>query len=472
VDGRVSSLLAGYRFHDALRAIEDGERVAPEVLAAILTEVGRVDDALQLMLEVAARQPVSRRFLSQLLAISLHVEMDPAERARLHRTIGGSLGDAESVAGRPLPGRRIRLGYLSGAFCSNPEIYFLLPVLRAHDRAGFEVIAYAANAAEDEDTAEVRGLVERFVSIAAMSDEEAVEQIRRDAVDILVDCSGHFGGARPGVFARRAAPLQISYPIYPSTTGLAAVDHRIADLWTDPPESAAMYVERLTYLHHGCFVYEPPLAPSTPVLPRDRNGFVTFGVFARPAKWTTSMLKRYAQIVAATRDSRILFHHVFNGRREVEAGFRAPVEAVFAEAGVQPHRLRFHGQVSLEEHFSLLASTDLCLDTYPYHGMTTTCKCLWMGVPVVTLAGPSHVSRVGVSILSRLGMESWIAQSPEDFEEIAIRAAQDPGLAELRASLRERMRASPLLDAVGYTRELESCIRLALGKMQRGNNLH
>lgn len=386
---------------------------------------------------------------------------------RAQRTAPGSL---------PPPHDRIRVGYLSANFCANPESLFTLPIIQHHDRRQFDVFCYTNALVSDHYTLRFQRQADHWRDISRLSDADAAALIRRDEIEILVDLSGHWMRGRLPVFALRPAPIQISFPTYPATSGLLAMDYRIADHWTDPPGlTEHLHSEKLIRLNrcYCCYNIPRPL-PRVRRLPALDRGYVTFGSFHRMQKLSSELLRLWAVVLHRVPRSRLLFHHEFAEGRGVAPVFRERVVETFARLGVAASRLRFVGLRHHRAHLDLIGSVDIALDAYPYHGMTITCDCFTMGVPVVTLAGRSHVSRVGVSLLTAMELPDWIAESPERYIEIAVRGAGDVGaLARLRRSLRRRMRQSPLTDAPGYLKALEEeygrCRREALGAFGSGS---
>ena len=292
-----------------------------------------------------------------------------------------------------------------------------------------------------------------------MPDAEAAELIRADEIDILVDLAGHTNGNRLTVFARKPAPVQATYLGYPGTSGLSAMDYRITDALADPPGmTEAHHSEQLIRLPACAWCY----GPDTEILPAESpaalRGCVTFGSFNNLAKVNERMLGTWARILEVVPGSRLLLKSAgflsMDARKRVSA-------ALLSKAGISEERLDIRGpEDNHESHLALYREIDIALDTFPYHGTTTTCEALWMGVPVVTLAGRSHVSRVGVSLLSNAGLPELVAESEEDYVRIAVELAGNAQrLANDRANLRDQMRASRLLDAPAFSRAIEGAFR-------------
>jgi predicted O-linked N-acetylglucosamine transferase (SPINDLY family) len=357
------------------------------------------------------------------------------------------------------PSRRLRIGYISPDFVNHAVAYFFAPVLEAQDRENFETFCYSDAAVPDETTRRLRGAAAHWRDIAGWSDERVASLIARDSVDILVDLAGHTARNRLLVFARRAAPVQVTWLGYPNTTGLETMDFRLTDAITDPPgRTEAFHAEELARLPETFCCYGPP-SSSPPVgpLPALASGQVTFGCCNNLAKINASVIELWSRILRGIPASRL----ILESRGLADPETAAEVRRDFAARGVEPERVDFDGaSLSVARHLARYHRIDIALDPFPYNGVTTSCEALWMGVPIVTLAGATHVARVGASLLTHLGAPEWAADSPDDYAAIAARLARDlPGLAEIRRSLRERMRHSPLCDAPRFTRHLEAAFR-------------
>jgi predicted O-linked N-acetylglucosamine transferase (SPINDLY family) len=399
------------------------------------------------------------------LAITCNYRSDwsPEQVRDAHIEIFRSFGPpADDHANEPDPHRRLRVGYYCAEFRFGPPAFFLPPMLKCHNRDQFEVFCYSSTNKPDEYTAKLSAMADHWRDLREMDDSQAAEQIRADQIDVLVDRTGHFEHGRPSLFALGAAPVQVSLPGYPATTGVPGMGYRITDAYADPPGMTEhLHTETLFRLPNCFACYAPPeRAPDVTPLPTLRNGYVTFGCFQKREKITGAAIALWSEILAAVPGSRLTFHHLFSGIQEVPREFRRAIEAVFRKRGVEADRLSWTGGQPLHEHLESVASADIALDTYPYNGMTTTCECLWMGVPVLTRAGRAHVSRVGVSYLSNVGLFDWIAASDREYVDLAVRHAVNlPALEKTRRNLRSAMRASPLTDAPSFTANLESAFR-------------
>jgi predicted O-linked N-acetylglucosamine transferase (SPINDLY family) len=365
----------------------------------------------------------------------------------------------------PNPHRKLRLAYLCAEFRQSPAYHVVPPLIEGHDRDHFEIYCYHLSEASDEITDEYRRSADHWRDVAACDPDQIKERILRDRIDVLVERSGHI--SRPlgiEVCQRRAAPVQVAHLNYPCTTGCREIDYLVSDRWTSPDEGrfSAQYSERIVYrVPSGCLVYRPQYdAPGVSPLPARRNGYVTFGLFQRPAKVNDGVWDAISTILKSTPGSRLLVQH---GDRELaEPGSVASrrVLRALGRRGVAASRVEFVGAKDKCDYPGTIAEADIALDSFPYSGEITTCTCLWMGVPVVTLAGDRHSSRVSGSILSRIGLEDWVAASIEDYIVIATaKAAGLPALAKLRSGLRQRMSESSVCRPEIVVRELEEGYR-------------
>lgn len=356
------------------------------------------------------------------------------------------------------PERRLRIGYVSPDFRDHVVGHNLLPLFQHRSHDTFEVFAYASVPQPDAMTARFRAAVDHWREVTAASDAQLAALIRQDRIDVLVDLSLHTAKNRLLVFARKPAPLQLSFAGYPGGTGLQAIDYHLTDPQLEPPGSApAATYDRPFPLPQTFWCYEglAALAPTDPVneLPASKRPHVTFGCLNNFVKLTPATLELWARVLRAVPTARL---HLL-----APAGTaRDRVHAALERAGVVRDRVTFTERRTRADYFALYREVDLGLDTFPYHGHTTSLDAYWMGVPVVTLVGLTPVSRAGLSQLTNLGLEELAAHTPDDFVRIATELAADlPRLAALRAGLRERLRRSPLMDGVGFARNVENTCR-------------
>ena len=354
------------------------------------------------------------------------------------------------------PDRRLRIGYVSPNFRNHAAAYFFEPVLACHDAQRFQVYCYSDVIQADAYTARLQRYGAEWRECARLADDALAQRIRQDQIDILVDLTGHTERNRLLVFARKPAPVQVTWNGYANTTGMSAMDYRITDVLADPPGMTEhLHSETLLRMPDTYMVFRPP-DDSPPVndLPAARSGRVTFGSFNAVSKITPQVVHAWSRILLSVPGARLVMATVPAGRTHDR------MVAMFAANGVDPSRVELCARLPFADFLALHHRADIALDTFPFNGTTTTCHSLWMGLPVVTLAGVSHVARVGVSMLTNIGLTGMIANSVEEYVSIAIGLAQDPArLNTLRRGLRDRMLSSPLTDARRFTRHLEDRLR-------------
>ena len=458
------------RLGDAEIAIAQGLLLEPDAvrlnynLANLLHFQGRSSEAVAAYRSTLRLDP-EHLDARQNLLFALHYSSQFSDR----QIFAEHLRAARRRAFRPLPARRpdrpprppggrIRIGYLSPDFRSHAVASFIEPILSHHDRERFEVFCYANVYRPDQTTARLQRLSDQWRDICGVGDEQAAGMIARDGIDILVDLAGHTSGNRLPLFARRPAPLQLTWIGYPDSTGLPQMDYRVTDRLADPPGRSERYhSERLIRLPSSFCCYLPPQdAPEVAPPPFSSTGRITFGSFNNLAKVTPEVIELWSRVLHAVPGSGLLL----KGRPLVDPRVHDRVLASFRSAGVEPGRVELHGgEATTRAHLAHYNRVDIALDTFPYNGTTTTCEALWMGVPVLTLAGIRHASRTGVSILENCGLGELVASSPEQYLRIAAELAGDAGrLLRFRAGARERLLGSALLDGAGATRELEGAL--------------
>jgi predicted O-linked N-acetylglucosamine transferase (SPINDLY family) len=442
------------------RAIEldAGIPQAHNNLGTLLAEVGEVNGAIasfRRALELAPER--ASNWSNLLLALNWSERVPPAEFATEHRSFGRYFGERirplAPIPPRPLAGRRLKVGYVSSDFCSHAAALFIEPLLAGHDRSRFEIYAFHHSKSDDEVTARIEALMEHFIRVAGMSDEDLAQRICDEAIDILVDLNGHTAGNRLPLFMLKPAPIQVTWLGYLATTGLATMDYRLTDARADPPGmTEALHTEMLWRLPDTLWCYLPyAFAPEAGPLPAQRNAYVTFASLSNPAKLSHSLLEAWARILRAVPDSRLTLMRSGLSERDEE------IERFFARRGIAGDRVMQLERQSTLDYLGLYRGIDIALDTWPCAGATTTCDALWMGVPVVTLAGERSFSRSGASILPSVGLPELATEDFEAYVATAVTFAQDPSrLAALRASLRQRMRDSPLTDAGRFAAAVES----------------
>lgn len=357
------------------------------------------------------------------------------------------------------PERRLRIGYVSPDFRKHSVSYFVEPLLRFHDSQKVETFAYYGSPFSDEVTAKLKPLFNHWCEASSMNDEQFGKQVRTDQIDILVDLAGYTAHSRLLAFTQKLAPLQMSWLGYPNTTGLSCIDFRISDGEADPiGMTDNIHTETLLRLADGFLCFQPPeSSPEIAALPYQRNGYITFGSFNNFGKITEEVLEVWADILLAVPDSHLLLK--FAGLDESRQ--QKKVTQLFISKGISKNRLELLGTDTTQyEHMERYSAMDIGLDPFPYNGTTTTCEALWMGVPVITLAGDSHRSRVGVSLLTRVKLEQHITHSKKEYIDCCVSLAQQSEvLTRLRANLRDLMLASPLTNGRNFAGQLEQTYR-------------
>lgn len=454
------------------RALQLGHEDPAELLnrlATIQVYLGETSKALNTFEQAVERATnvEKQRLYGQNLIFSMHYPagVAPEALAEAHRAWGERYGSIESnhlFQNQPLAEKRLRVGYVSPDFRMNAVCFFIQPVLKYHDPTNIEVYCYANVTKPDVVTRQLQQeLAVQWRDISGLNDTQACELIRNDGIDILVDLAGHGGGNRLPLFALRPAPVQMTWIGYPDTTGLPAIDYRITDSLSDPPGmTEQLHTERLLRLP-GCFLCYNPGAefPRTAPGPVTANGSITFGSMSNFSKITPQLMAIWAAILTRVPGSRLVLRYRGQERERIAAELGRQLE----QAGITANRLTVLGHASsvieqLEGYYQM----DIALDTFPYNGTTTTCEAFWMGVPVVTLAGRNHVSRVGVSLLSAVGLSQFVAETPEQYIEKAVALAMNrPLLEALRGSLRQIVAASPLCDHRRFTAQVEEAYRSA-----------
>ena len=361
-----------------------------------------------------------------------------------------ALSNAATNAQRPL-----RIGYISSDFRHHAVSHFIEPVLAAHDKNKFQLFAYYHHTVVDDMTKRIQSHVTHWRSLVGKSDADIAALIRADGIDILIDLAGHTATNRLPMFARKPAPLQVTWLGYPNTTGLSTMDYRITDAFADPPGMTdAFHTEKLHRMPETFSCYSAPNdAPTVAPLQAKRTGRVTFGSFNNFAKITAEVITVWSNIL-----KRIPTATLFLKYKDLESvPMTQYIHHQFMTRGVLVSQLRIQGDdASHVEHMARYNNIDIALDPFPYNGTTTTLDALWMGVPVITLAGASHVGRVGVSQMSNLGLQELIAKNQDDYVNIAVELAGNiEKLSALRNGMRERMLASPLMNVERFTRNLE-----------------
>jgi len=487
-------LLETSRLDEAIECYRKAIALRPDYADALnnlgnaLKTSGRVDAALDAYRRAASLSADSRVAGNLLYFLHFHPTFGPREIYDAHLAWNDRFAAQVprlSHANDRDPDRRLRIGYVSPDLRENPVGRFMLPLMRQHDHTSFEIHCYTDTITSDPLAEALRSHAAAWHVTAGLSDEQLAERIRADGIDVLVDLTMHLKGSRLMAFARKPAPVQITYLAYCSTTGLAAMDYRFTDSRLDPQKSPTVYTEQSIRLrNYWCYAPldspsrtsassvesyagPPPLrSPGVPgegvvsehlahpgPSPAETVGHVAFGCLNSFSKTNPPLLAMWAKILVSVPGSRLILH-------ADEGSHRRETLDLFARHGVDASRIAFNGFQPMDRYLAQYQQIDIALDPFPYAGGTTTCDALWMGVPVVSRTGSTAVSRGGASLLSNVGLSDLVADSEAAYVRIAIELASDrERLAELRRTLRPRMQASPLMDEVGFARDVETQYR-------------
>jgi predicted O-linked N-acetylglucosamine transferase (SPINDLY family) len=452
---------------EALRALP----VTPiylNTLASVLSNMGRHEEAYDLLMEALNLEPGAIRVRANLLFL-LNIIPDVSRERMIaehidwgnrHASFGMATENSWLSKGKLATSRgseRIRIGYVSGDFCSHPVGRIISGVLRCHDRKSVEVFCYDNGSDNDEIKTMLQKRAEHWVDVESMNDDDLAAQIRSDGIQVLVDLSGHTRKHRLQLFGQKPAPVQATWLGYLNTTGVKRIDWRITDTRADPPpQSQQWHVERLWYLPDCPWVWEPlpNCSPDVSEMPCNRHGYITYGSFNTFRKINDVVIAAWAKLLCEVPNARLRVYGAPGGRAVDR------VYDLFEFHGVSSSRVDLFASVEYQRYLLAYGDVDISLDPFPYNGGATTCESLWMGVPVVTLAGSGGFARSGASIAGAVGLPELVAESVHDYIDIAIRLARDrERLAILRKSLRQKVLSSPLADVTGFTRNLENAYR-------------
>lgn len=441
--GRLDEAASWYR---SILQIQPNYAGALANLGAALMSLGRLDEAVACSRQALQINPKQAALHSNLLYfLSLSASMDPQSLFLEHVRFGEQFEPAlrahwpAHTQSRD-PERRLQVGFVSADFYNHAVATFIEPVIaQLSCDPRLSLHAYYNNFVNDKVTARLRGHFTHWNPIVGLSDAALAEKIHADGIDILIDLSGHTGENRLLVFARKPAPVQASWIGYPNTTGLSAMDYYLADRFVLPPgQFDGQFTEKIVCLPANSPFRPYVGAPPVNVLPALGNGYVTFGSFNRPNKLSRENIALWSRLLRALPDSRMLLGGMY------EVGCTDTLIGWFAEEGIARSRLDFHLRSDLEHYLALHHQVDICLDTFPYNGGTTTHHALWMGVPTLTLVGESVPCRVGLAILSQVGLQDFAVQDAEEFVARGLYWSKHlDALDTLRSGLREQLNQSP-----------------------------
>lgn len=432
-------------------------------LAILKMEMGEAEDSIDLYRQAVEIDPRYKGARSNMLFYMNYVDKFSAKDlfethmqwAPYHSAI--KVDGSDYFANDLDPERKLRIGYISADFYGHAVSYFIQAALEFHDKGKFHVTCYAHVSTPDVITERLQGFADKFRYIHQLKDHEVVDLIQSDEIDILVELSGHTAGNRLTAVSMRPAPIQVTWIGYPNTTGVAEVDYRFVDEITDPPGLAdETHSEKLWRLPRSFTCYTPSSnAPVADAPPAVENGYITFASCNNAAKLSDQSIKVWADVLKAVPNSKLSL----KSASFVDQGTQRRFADRFQAHGIPEDRLEMRGRIA-SNHMLYFNDVDIGLDPFPYNGTTTSCETLWMGVPIITLTGERHASRVTASLLHQVGLGDLAADSTEDYVRIATELANDlERLKDIKTTLRETMRVSPLCDGTAHTEEVERAFR-------------
>lgn len=466
-----NALRAMHRSDEARSAFEEAIRLAPDdarghfnlallcsVVADFATARAELQEVMRLQPDLVAKVLDAESFI--LFASGLRGETDVETLASEHFRVGSAIAKASAPAydrwlNSSDPLRKLRVGYVSADFGPHPVALFLGPTLERHDRALFDIYCYS-NASAGTPAGAVFRRLSSWREIATLSDRECSELVRADAIDILVDLSGHSEGNRLGVFAQHPAPVQATWLGYLNTTGLAAMDYRLCDWQTDPEGlTERLHTEELVRLPGSQWCYEPWAEAPAAIVPRSNSGgAIVFGSFNQSAKISDGCLDLWSQVLRRVPNSRLLIMDVRDEHT------RSGILERLSRRGIHADRVEIRGRAPIADYYRAIGSVDIALDTWPHNGATTTLDALWMGTPLIALRGDRGIARSSASILRTLGATELIADSAERYVELNVQLALDlERRAALRRELRPGLARSALMDMNTFVADLEAAYR-------------
>ena len=432
--------------------------IAWDSLGSALVASRLFEEAIEAYRQSLRIDPTNARGHSNLLLTLNYMEdLTPQQVYEEHRAWGEKHGNGsiKRLSIVEIESRPVRVGYISPDFREHSVAYFIQPLIKEHDKEKFEIYCYSSVSCGDETTDRIKSMVAHWRDISNQSTVITASQIRNDKIDILVDLSGHTAQNHLKVFAEKPAPIQVTWLGYPNTTGLQAVDYRIVDDITDPERYDIYCTEKLIRIPECFICYKPPdLEVDLGMLPCERNGYVTFGSFNNLSKISNNILGAWSDILRKIPESRL----ILKNRSLTNKSTKAEFHQYFMNQGVAEERLILMGATtSIYEHLELYNRIDIAVDTYPYNGTTTTCEALWMGVPVITLLGNRHASRVSASLLRNVGLNDLVAKDRIEYVSIACSLAENISyLRELHLDLRQRLLNSPLCNQRQFAKNIET----------------
>ena len=465
------------RADEALLALVKAVQLDPNLadahnnLGNVYKDLAQMDAACDEYVKAIALRPQMSTFHSNLVyAMWFCQGCDPRQVLAESQKWAAFIADPLTRASAPhnndrSPNRRIKVGYLSADFRDHPVGRLISPLLSNHDKSKFEVILFSCVARPDPLSAKIYGWADRVLNTRDLSDDALAALVRQEKIDIFIDLTLHMGGSKMPVFARKPAPVQITYLAYCATTGMRAMDYCISDKNLDPPPAGSAALDTPSPFHSetvlrtpGCYwcYTASPEAPPVNALPAIHRGHATFGSLNSFTKLNPGVIQVWTQLMRNLPTSKMLLVVPGGPARQQE------VAKIFADQGVTPDRLMMVGILPFAHYFQLFHQVDVALDPFPYNGGTTTMDALYMGVPLVTLAGGWATARAGVTLLKTVGKPEWIAETTEQYIQIVTDLVSDlPKLAQTRQNLRNQMATSPLMDGKHFAADLEATFQRA-----------
>ena len=444
--------------------------IAPNSMPAIanlgntIFDTGDVTEALKYYKKGAEMQPNNADVASNFI-LSLHYdELSTRDELFAMAKKWAEKFMPESLAKKTHPNtkepeRKLRIGYVSADFKAHPVGFYLEGVFENHDKNNFEIYCYANQMHSDKITQKIAKAADKWFVISEMPDEHVIKLIENDKIDILIDMGGFSANNRLSVFARKPAPVQMTWIGYFDTTGMKAMDYIVSDKFLIPEGQEKYYVEKPLRLPNCYVTMRPPQFDITVgELPAKTNGYITFASFNNSRKLNKAVVELWAEILNKVPNSKLLL----KSKAFVDENLRGKFLEFFVSRDIAKERLTFSGHTFIEQMFAEYDNVDIALDTFPFTGNTTSSHALWMGVPVITLAGDNYVARMSSTILNAVGHPEFVAKDKKQYVEKAVSLANNVELlAKIRKSLRQDFETSKLSDAKTFTKELEAEFRKA-----------
>jgi predicted O-linked N-acetylglucosamine transferase (SPINDLY family) len=453
------------QYKDAILAYKQAVKINPDFgdalnnLAIMQKDLGYLDEAKDYFHQaIASGNCTSNAGSNYLLCLNYFNDLTAEDIFFAHRDWGSRISPQSTCKSNLKAGSKVRnIGYVSADFRAHSVSFFLLPLFKNHNIGEYSIYCYSTSKIEDHVTSQLRSFVTHWRDVASLQIDDFYDIVQKDEIDVLIDLSGHTGGNKLSLFAKKPAPMQITWLGYPNTTGLTQIDYRITDEVADPPSDARIHTEKLLFLQDGflCFEGDKTIVASE-VPPVVSNDYITFGSFNNLTKITHDVIDSWSRILLSVPNSILLL----KAGRLNDNFVKQKVIDRFKRQGIPEKRLKLHGPIYNDrDHLLFYDRIDIALDTFPYNGTTTTFEALWMGVPVISMEMDRHASRVGKSILTRLELNNFVASSVDFYVEIAVSLSLDIAqISSLKKELRLKMEASSLCDGEKFANNFEKAL--------------